>query len=309
MQNKIDPGYGYRSLVEFEEILTSDEAWSKQNGIFGWHQCIYATPRIGASGSGFRRRIELPEGYELIPESEGWDSDAKVFNERDGEWRFVLNESRYGYDVGGTIKDFPHLRAFARKIKEQPKPAPKIEAGYGYRLLGDDEACVKGDDYGNVDDGVFVGYWTPVEGLAGRTRKSWGDDITFRRKIYVGDGYRLLAESETIERGDEMNARSNGDSDGWIKTSLAGRIAGYEPSLWFRRKIETTPLRIYGDYIVVMRMGNEYRPAVTPYVHDNAADAEAEAQRLARVHGGTYAVFKAIKAYERGEIPVNEVAA
>lgn len=53
------------------------------------------------------------------------------------------------------------------------------------------------------------------------------------------------------------------------------------------------PAPTTGRYIVANLDGAQYRPSTTPYVHLTAAEAEAEAQRLAKEHGGTFHVFRA----------------
>lgn len=62
-----------------------------------------------------------------------------------------------------------------------------IDPGPGYRLLGDDEPAIEGDDYANLTaNGGIIGTWQTVYGLAGRSRRQHGlKDIVFRRKVEV----------------------------------------------------------------------------------------------------------------------------
>lgn len=63
-----------------------------------------------------------------------------------------------------------------------------IDPGPGYRLLGDDEPAIEGDDYANLTaaGSRIIGTWHTVYGLAGHSRRQHGlKEIIFRRKVEV----------------------------------------------------------------------------------------------------------------------------
>lgn len=316
MQNNINPGYGYRLVSEGEILEANDEYLSGLSG--KWHKRHSPGVTMGKAGDGdsewyhTRRKIEPPAGYEIVPENDSLTSDMMVFHDCDSErsWRGLSRTPWHDEDTPSKARriTFQRTACFARKIKEQPK----VDPGYGYRLLGDDEKCIKGDDYCTI---ALAGPWHTVYGLAGCSRNNYGTHIAFRRKIDVGAGYRLLGASEEPVDGDEFLRRDWEPMtwcwSSWTLPTVADVLRENKQVYAIRRKIEAQPEKVvtlYGDYIVVAK-DSQYRPATVPFIHDNEGSAADEAQRLARLHGGKFVVFKAVKAFERGEIPVNEVAA
>jgi hypothetical protein len=204
-----------------------------------------------------------------------------------------------------------------------------VNPGYGYRILQTGETIIQGDDW--CDEGT----WRPCTADIGSKIGDGGIIYPRRRKIEPPAGYEIVPENEKPDTSGKYfwNRRGNflwsniiipyepNETAGQIVAEGFGHLAfarkikehTTEPPAGIRRKIEAQPSNIvdlkYGDYIVVTKNSDGYRPAATPFIHDLQADAEEEAQRLARLHGGKFVVFKAVKAFERGEIPVNEVAA
>jgi hypothetical protein len=272
MQNKVDPGYGYRLLKDGEAICSGDQFLTYKNE---WLDRVSEVGRaMKPCLNPTRRKIEPPAGYEIVPEGEDVRGEGfKYYSEENQCWR---DDECAPASTGEASAGFLHrcygYPAFARKIKEQVK----VEPGYGYRLVGG----------------------------AGLSFKN----LQFRRRIDVGEGYRLVEENEATQMHDQCNARSNGDADGWIThCGAVGQVAGSKANnYWhFRRKVET------GRFIVAQERNGRYQPATDPFVHINADQAEIEAARLARVHGGKFVVFKAVKAFEQTQqitISVNEVA-
>lgn len=311
MQNNVNPGYGYRLVNEGEILEANDEYLSGLSG--QWHKRHSPGVTMGKAGDGdsewyhTRRKIEPPTGCEIVPESEEIGYDCRYFWGPPWQWSNVILD--YGQTAGELFKEGHGHLAFARKIKEQPK---KIDPGYGYRLLGDDEKCIKGDDYCTI---ALAGPWHTVYGLAGCSRNNYGTHIAFRRKIDVGAGYRLVGKGEKPVDNDEFLRRDWEPTtwcwSSWTLPTVADVLRENQQVYAIRRKVEAQPEKVvtlYGDYIVVAK-DSQYRPATVPFIHDNEGSAADEAQRLARLHGGKFVVFKAVKAFERGEIPVNEVAA
>lgn len=58
-----------------------------------------------------------------------------------------------------------------------------------------------------------------------------------------------------------------------------------------------------GNYIVALQENGQYKPSARPVVHAYRCVAEAEARRLAQVHGGTFHVLRAVHEASR-EKPV-----
>jgi hypothetical protein len=58
-----------------------------------------------------------------------------------------------------------------------------------------------------------------------------------------------------------------------------------------------------GSFIVVLREDGKYKPNENPYIHYSRLTAEAEAERLAKLHGGTFHVLKATFVASR-DVPV-----
>lgn len=78
------------------------------------------------------------------------------------------------------------------------------------------------------------------------------------------------------------------------------------------RKLRDALLEIYpvepkveehGTFIISMKEAGQYKPSARPAVHHHRSFAEAEARRLAQVHGGTFHVFRAVHEASR-EKPV-----
>lgn len=266
---KIDPGYGYRLLKDGESIKDTDDysmdgkSWYRRDGGGSYTQMPYFYPT--------RRKIEPPPGYEIVPENEEPNCPQLMcFRTAESRWdRFSFTD--LGRSAGSALGDY---RAFARKIKEQPK----VEPGYGYRLLGDDERFQDGDEVydGDLEQWTESFWHNParrlyldVRNTPAEVRKdAYAKAFAFRRRIDVGE-----VEPAT-------------------KPENLGAFPAPEPP---------------AHYIVVSKPSpGYYRPASNPYIHVSAESAEKEAQRLANEHAGKFVVFKATKAFERGE--VKEVA-
>lgn len=189
----------------------------------------------------------------------------------------------------------------------------KIDPGYGYRLLMEGETMNDSDEY------YFQGW---------HSRNGSGEGVKFqssfyptRRAIDADEGWRLVGENELILREDDFGFYYDSElkwnechGNGW-----ADEFPGLTPKTlrekWsdvaaVRRKIEVQPSIItelpHCDHIVVSCCILGYAPARHPFIHPTEASAIEEAQRLAGEHGGKFVVFRAVKAFERGE--VHEVA-
>ncbi len=281
LPGEVNPGYGYRLLGHGEKIQEGDEwlsgkVWLKREVTLGKFQ--------GHDGSKLptRRKVDVGEGYRLLEENEkvdgGQDECARDYSD---DWEPVMG--LHDYRAGAH---WPTYR-IRRKIKvEAPKP------GHGYRLLAEGEAINEGDEW----LGHFADKWEPDRcHYQGKTFYS-ETYRPYRRKLDIGEGYRLLAEDEPAQVGDQWNT-IRGDGSGklfgghWdtVQGGLAGQSSKVLPKTIFRRKIEA-PSR----YIICMQQGEHYYASSMPYVHSTREHAEAECKRLAKENGKKYVVVEVL---------------
>jgi hypothetical protein len=106
----------------------------------------------------------------------------------------------------------------------------------GYRYLEENEVIQEGDEYNSLNN------WRPI--IVSGSPLSRGDVGYFRRKLEVkeapepmvdpGEGYRLLADDEVIQKGDECWCSS---CEAWETTGCSGNM----PKIYnraYRRKLE-----------------------------------------------------------------------
>lgn len=167
-----------------------------------------------------------------------------------------------------------------------------VRPGYGYRLLTDSDTISQGDEAFDQ----FHQVWEPFSIFWSGKEYNRQMFVPGRRKIDVGEGYRLLDIDEVVQVGDEWKA-----GNGWIATMCQGdtvRVAGTpigqsEKTVPYRRRIDT------GHYIIcAQENGVAYCASKRPYVHHTLEAAQIESNRLALVEGKKFVIFKAVAATE-----------
>lgn len=167
----------------------------------------------------------------------------------------------------------------------------EINPEYGYRLLELGTII-------NIDDEYFdyiQQQWTVSEpqALGHKIGPAWAPH---RRKIDVGEGYRLLPVGEKTIEGDQYQSPNTGKwylaSDKFVSDWAA-----------YRRKVET----ITGNYLVGCFAGTALPPAdkatfyvrdengyIDPDVYSTEEEARIEAQRRAVKYGTPQLVLRAV---------------
>lgn len=198
-------------------------AWVEEHGL-----------KIGSKVKVTRKAEDREDGW---PVCWSFSMDSLVGN----EYEIVGLDASTGVQLPGAEAIFGkwNLPYF---VLEPVKPS--VDPGEGYRLLGPDEICQKGDCYFCS----MANTWCRVIDGVGSTTSDYQRRYNFvkavRRKIEPvkpsvdpGEGYRLLEPGEKLLEGDEfvLNDGRWAKSNNWL--ACIGKQGG---DLTYRRKIEPT---------------------------------------------------------------------
>jgi hypothetical protein len=118
-----------------------------------------------------------------------------------------------------------------QQLQTKTNMTDKINPGYGYRLIDVDKEPF------DPEAEVWMGRWKQTI-----NRRGFNQSMAYRRKVNVGEGYRLVGENEVILAGDDMNSTSNPDGQGWLQAAGwwegGRRPADASGFLIFRRKVK-----------------------------------------------------------------------
>lgn len=230
--SRIRVGYGYR-LLEIGEIICPGDEFTK-NGTNWESSCL----RIGYTQNRFntdpkdmgsdwprRRKIDVGEGYELLPVGAQLKAGDQLYTRYTPSWsEFVFPKCLDKYSVVIDVDG----NAVRRKIEIEKTPeqvyterCSSVVVGEGYRLLKYGEKIEAGDECCGT---VLGSCWIKVP-RAGSTAGMFSDgtpcvwDAAYRRrvptereqryidsasKIKPGIGYRVLGLDDVVEDRDEL---------------------------------------------------------------------------------------------------------